>query len=52
VVEGEGETTLARVFSLVLLGDLVSVYRAVLRGADPSPVAVIDELKAKMATGD
>jgi glucose/mannose-6-phosphate isomerase len=52
VLEGEGETTLARVFSLVLLGDLVSVYRAVLRGADPSPVAVIDELKAKMATGD
>ena len=36
VLEGEGETTLARIFSLVLLGDLVSVYRAVLRGIDPA----------------
>ena len=52
VLEGEGETTLARIFSLVLLGDLVSVYRAVLRGIDPSPVAVIEELKARMTAGD
>jgi glucose/mannose-6-phosphate isomerase len=50
VLEGEGETTLARIFSLVLLGDLVSVYRAVLRGTDPAPVAVIEELKARMAS--
>jgi glucose/mannose-6-phosphate isomerase len=52
VLEGEGETTLARIFSLVLLGDLVSLYRAVLRGTDPTPVEVIEELKRKMATGD
>ena len=52
VLEGEGETTLARIFSLVLLGDLVSVYRAVLRGIDPGPVAVIEELKARMIAGD
>ena len=52
VLEGEGETTLARIFSLVLLGDLVSVYRAVLRGIDPGPVAVIEELKARMASAD
>jgi glucose/mannose-6-phosphate isomerase len=50
VLEGEGETTLARIFSLVLLGDLVSVYRAVLRGTDPAPVVVIEELKARMAS--
>jgi glucose/mannose-6-phosphate isomerase len=50
VIDGEGETTLARVFSLVLLGDLISVYRAVLRGADPAPVEVIDRLKERMAT--
>ena len=50
VLEGEGETTLARIFSLVLLGDLVSVYRAVLRGTDPAPVAVVEELKARMAS--
>jgi glucose/mannose-6-phosphate isomerase len=52
VVDGEGETTLARIFSLVLLGDLVSVYRAVLRGVDPSPVAVIEELKGRMVTAE
>jgi glucose/mannose-6-phosphate isomerase len=52
VLEGEGETTLARIFSLVLLGDLVSVYRAVLRGTDPAPVAVIEELKARMASAE
>jgi len=50
VIEGEGETTLARIFSLVLLGDLVSVYRAVLGGVDPGPVPVLDELKTKMAS--
>ena len=33
-----GQTTVERVFSLVLLGDLVSVYLAVLRGVDPEPV--------------
>jgi glucose/mannose-6-phosphate isomerase len=37
------------VFSLVLLGDLVSVYLAVLRGIDPAPVAVIDRLKQQLA---
>jgi glucose/mannose-6-phosphate isomerase len=37
------------VFSLVLLGDLVSLYLAVLRGVDPCPVELIDELKAQLA---
>ena len=31
--------------SLVLLGDLVSLYLAVLRGVDPTPVAVLERLK-------
>ena len=35
--------------SLVLLGDLVSLYLAVLRGIDPTPVRVIDDLKARLA---
>jgi len=30
----------------------VSVYRAVLGGIDPGPVAVIEELKARMASAD
>jgi glucose/mannose-6-phosphate isomerase len=35
--------------SLVLLGDLVSLYLAVLRGVDPTPVDVIETLKARLA---
>jgi glucose/mannose-6-phosphate isomerase len=37
------------VFSLVLLGDLVSLYLAVLRGVDPTPVPVLEDLKARLA---
>jgi len=32
----------------IILGDLVSVYMAILRGIDPSPVAIIQELKDEM----
>jgi len=49
VVRSRGTTAVERVFSLVLLGDLVSLYVAVLRGVDPTPVVVIDELKARLA---
>jgi glucose/mannose-6-phosphate isomerase len=48
-VETRGQTTIERVFSLVLLGDLVSLYLAVLRGVDPGPVEVLDQLKAELA---
>jgi glucose/mannose-6-phosphate isomerase len=47
-LETRGQTTVERVTSLVLLGDLVSIYLAVLRGVDPGPVTVIDELKAAL----
>jgi glucose/mannose-6-phosphate isomerase len=43
-----GETTIERVISLVLLGDLVSIYLAALRGVDPGPVTVLDDLKAAL----
>jgi glucose/mannose-6-phosphate isomerase len=49
VVASRGETTVERVFSLVLLGDLVSLYLAVLRGVDPGPVDFIDRLKTELA---
>jgi glucose/mannose-6-phosphate isomerase len=49
VVTSRGITAVERVFSLVLLGDLVSLYVAVLRGVDPTPVDVIDELKGRLA---
>jgi glucose/mannose-6-phosphate isomerase len=51
-VDSRGTTCIERVFSLVLLGDLVSLYLAVLRGIDPTPVAVIDELKVSLAAED
>jgi len=37
------------VMSLVLLGDLVSLYLAVLQGIDPTPVEVIEDLKSELA---
>jgi glucose/mannose-6-phosphate isomerase len=37
------------VFSLVLLGDLVSLYLAVLRGIDPGPVDVLVRLKDELS---
>jgi glucose/mannose-6-phosphate isomerase len=44
-----GESPLARLMSAVLLGDFVSVYLAVRRGVDPTPVTAIEELKARLA---
>jgi glucose/mannose-6-phosphate isomerase len=48
-VETRGETPVERVLSTVLLGDLVSVYVAALRGVDPTPVSTIEDFK--MALG-
>jgi glucose/mannose-6-phosphate isomerase len=47
--ETRGQSAIERVISLVLLGDLVSIYLAALRGVDPGPVKAIDELKAALA---
>jgi glucose/mannose-6-phosphate isomerase len=47
-VEGRGESALAQVMSLVMLGDLTSVYLAVLRGVDPTPVQEIEGLKQRL----
>jgi glucose/mannose-6-phosphate isomerase len=49
VVQSRGDTAVERIFSLVLLGDLVSLYIAVLRGTDPTPVGVIETLKERLA---
>jgi glucose/mannose-6-phosphate isomerase len=42
-----GASRVDRLVSLVLLGDLVSLYVAGLRGVDPAPVESIDRLKAE-----
>jgi glucose/mannose-6-phosphate isomerase len=44
----KGNTKLARMFSLVSLGDWASYYMALLAGVDPSPVPVIQTLKSKL----
>jgi glucose/mannose-6-phosphate isomerase len=48
-LEAVGETRVERLVSLVLLGDLVSLYLAVLAGSDPVDIAPIDRLKAALA---
>ena len=48
-VSARGESRLERLISLVLLGDLVSLYLAVLRGVDPVHVHAIDTLKERLA---
>jgi glucose/mannose-6-phosphate isomerase len=50
-VDSIGESRIERLISLVLLGDLVSLYLAVLRGVDPSPVEMIERLKNALASG-
>jgi glucose/mannose-6-phosphate isomerase len=49
VVHSRGDSRLERVLSLLLLGDLVSVYLAVLDGVDPTPVEPIARFKSALA---
>ncbi len=47
-VRARGQTRTERVLSLVFLGDLLSLYLAVLNGVDPTPVARIEDLKQRL----
>jgi glucose/mannose-6-phosphate isomerase len=47
-VQTEGETRTARLFSVLMLGDLVSLQLAAARGVDPVPVEAIDALKSAL----
>ncbi len=47
-LHSEGTSLLARMFSLIYLGDWVSYYLAILNKVDPTPVAVIDMLKKRL----
>jgi len=49
IVEGRGKSALSQMMSLVLFGDYVSVYLAMLYGIDPTPVTVISYLKEQLA---
>ncbi len=48
-VHARGTSALARLMSLIMVGDLTSVYLAIGRGVDPTPVPVIERLKAALA---
>ncbi len=48
IVDGEGASPLSQVMSLVLFGDYVSYYLAMLYKIDPSPVEAIDYLKGEL----
>jgi glucose/mannose-6-phosphate isomerase len=48
-VQSVGGTRVDRLVSMVLLGDLVSLYLAVLRGVDPANVDVLTRLKQELA---
>ena len=48
-VWSRGESELARLLSLIYIGDFTSAYLALLNGVDPTPVRVIDRLKQELA---
>ncbi len=48
-VTARGSSSLAQVMSLVLLGDFMSIYLALLYGVDPSLASAVAEFKATLA---
>ena len=49
LIEATGDSPLAQIMSLILLGDYVSFYLAMFSDVDPTPVASIDYLKKRLA---
>jgi glucose/mannose-6-phosphate isomerase len=49
VMDGQGEGQLSQMMSLVVLGDWVSYYLAMLYGSDPTPVKSIDYFKKRLS---
>jgi len=47
-VWSQGESLLARIFSVICLGDFVSFYLACLNEVDPTPVPAIETLKQRL----
>jgi glucose/mannose-6-phosphate isomerase len=48
-ISSSGKGRLSRLLSLILYGDFLSVYLAVLKGIDPTPVEVIERFKRELA---
>ena len=47
-IQSFGKSRLAKMSSVICIGDFASVYLAIMRGIDPTPVKTIDLLKEKM----
>ena len=47
-IQSEGKSRLARILSVVYLGDFTSLYMAYMNRLDPTPVAVIDTFKSRL----
>lgn len=48
-VQSQGRSFLARLFSLIMFGDFLSVYTAILKETDPTPVEAISRLKKELS---
>jgi glucose/mannose-6-phosphate isomerase len=48
-ISAEGEGKLAKMFSVLCIGDFVSVYLAILQSKDPTPVKIIEKVKKELA---
>jgi len=47
-IYASGKTLLAKMLSLLCIGDFASLYLAILRGVDPYPVETISKIKAEL----
>jgi glucose/mannose-6-phosphate isomerase len=47
-VHAVGESTLAKMLSVLFVGDLTSIYLAILLSVDPAPVKIITAMKKEM----
>lgn len=47
-IQSRGRSKLAKIFSTIYIGDYASIYLAILYNTDPTPVKIIDELKAQV----
>lgn len=48
-IDAEGQGKLAKMFSILCIGDFASVYLAILQGKDPTPVKIIERMKRELA---
>jgi glucose/mannose-6-phosphate isomerase len=47
-IHASGKAKLAKMFSVLRIGDFTSIYLAILQNVDPTPVKIIDRIKMEM----